>query len=86
MGPQKRLRRGAGVITGAIMDQKHMRLGVRQDHLQEGLVTVRVKPALDALIKQASREILNGAKYFGAFARKVSANPWPPAKKPARSR
>ena len=68
MRQQKRLGRGARVITGAIMDQKHVRLGLIQDHLQEGLVTVRVKPALDTLIEQPPREIFNSAKDLVAFA------------------
>jgi len=42
--------------------------GVSQDHAQEPLGTVRGTPALDPLIKQASRDILNGAKHFVAFA------------------
>jgi len=50
------------------MDEKQGLCGVLQDHLQEPLGTFRVKPTLDALIKQAPREILNGAKYFVAFA------------------
>jgi len=50
MGQQKRLRRGARVITGASMDPKQVRRGLGHDPLQEGVVTVRVKPALDALL------------------------------------
>src|SRR6516165_600374 len=68
MGEQKRLRCSAGVITGAIMDQKQVRRGLGHDPLQKGLVTFRVKPALDALIEQTPGEILNGAKDFVAFA------------------
>src|SRR4051794_35814168 len=49
------------------MDQKQMLCGVRQDHTQKLLVTVRGKPALNALIEQTPREILNGAKHFVAF-------------------
>ncbi len=54
--------------TGAIMDQKHMILGVIQDHLQEGLGTFRVQPALDALREQPPGEICNGSEDFVAFA------------------
>src|SRR6516162_1578495 len=68
MRQQECLSRGAGVITGTIMDQKHVRLGLIQDHLQEGLVTCRVKPALDTLIEQPPREIFNSAKDLVAFA------------------
>ena len=50
------------------MDEKQGLRGLLHDHLQEPLVTFRVKPPLDTLIKQASREILNGAKHFVAFA------------------
>src|SRR5262245_65462008 len=68
MGQQKRLRRGTGVITGPIMDQKQVLRGLCHDPLQEGLVTVRVKPALDALIEQTPRKILNGAEDLIPFA------------------
>src|SRR5438132_2519523 len=68
MSQKKCLRRGASVIAGAIVDQKHVCWGLLQDHLQEGLVTCRVKPVLDALIKQTPREIFNGAKDLVAFA------------------
>src|SRR6516162_1736766 len=68
MGCQKSLGCCTGMIPCPIMDEKQGLCGVIQDHLQEPLVTFRVKPTLDALIKQAPREILNGAKYFVAFA------------------
>src|SRR3954454_8756089 len=68
MGCQKSLGCCTGMIPCHIMDEKQGLCGVLQDHLQEPLVTFRVKPTLDALIKQAPREILNGAKYFVAFA------------------
>ena len=67
MGQQKRLRRGAGVITGAIMDQKQVRRGLCHDPLQKGSA-FRVKPALDALIEQTPGEILNGAEDFVTLA------------------
>ena len=44
MAQQKRLRRGAGVLPGAIMDQKQVRRGLGHDPLQEGLVTPMGKP------------------------------------------
>src|SRR5438132_12786069 len=67
MRRQKRLGRGARVITSAIVDQKQVLWGVRHDHLQEPLVTFRVEAALDALIKQTPRKILNGPKHLVAF-------------------
>src|SRR5262249_30355359 len=67
MGQQQRLRCGAGVITGAIMDQKQVRRGVGHAPLQAGLVTFRVKPALDTLSEQTPGAIRNGAKDFGPF-------------------
>src|SRR5713101_6493036 len=68
MGCQKSLGCGTGVIPCPIMDEKQGLRGLLQDHLQEPLVTFRVEPTLDALIKQAPREILNGAKHFVSFA------------------
>src|SRR4030095_10744681 len=65
---KKLLCRLAGVIPSPIMDYKEVLRGVGQDHLQELLVTVRSKPALDALIEHTSGEILNGAKHFVPFA------------------
>ena len=56
------------MIPRPIMDQKQVLRGLRHDRLQERLVTFRGKAALDALIEQAPREILNGAKDFVAFA------------------
>src|SRR5437879_2699308 len=50
------------------MDEKHVLLGLCQDRLLERAVTVRGKSAVDALIEQASREILNRAKHFVSFA------------------
>ncbi len=50
------------------MDEKQGLRGLLHDHLQEPLVTFRVKPTLDALVKQAPRERLNGAKHFVSFA------------------
>jgi hypothetical protein len=41
--------------------------GLRQDGLHKRLVTIRGKPSLEALIEQASREILKGAKDLIAF-------------------
>src|SRR5712692_3500963 len=41
--------------------------GLAHDHRQERLVTFRGESALDALIKQASREILNGTQDLVAF-------------------
>src|SRR5215468_10941911 len=68
MGCEKCLSRCARVIASAIVDQKQVRRGLCHDHLQERLVTVRVKPAFNALREQAPREILNGAKHLVAFA------------------
>src|SRR5216684_3466459 len=68
MGRQKGLRRCTGVLTGAIVDQKQMWRGLRQDRLEERLVTFRMKPALDALREETSREICHGSKDFVAFA------------------
>src|SRR5262244_221649 len=68
MGCQKSLGGCTGVIPCPIMDEKQGLRGLLHDPLQEPLVTFRVKPTLDPLIKQASREILNGAKHFVAFA------------------
>src|SRR6266581_3886556 len=67
MRRQKRLGRGTRVITSAIVDQKQVLWGVRHDHLQEPLVTFRVESALDALIEQTPRKILNGPKHLVAF-------------------
>src|SRR5438093_13712193 len=50
------------------MAEKQGLRGLLHDHLQEPLVTFRVQPTLDALIKQAPREILNGTKHFVSFA------------------
>src|SRR3979409_976123 len=68
MRRKKLLDRLAGVIACPIMDEKQMLLGLCQDHLQEALITVRGKPALNTLREQAPREILNGAKDLIAFA------------------
>src|SRR5215470_3470834 len=68
MGCEKCLSRCARVIASAIVDHKQVRRGLCHDHLQERLVTSRVKPALDALKEQTPGEILNGPKYFVAFA------------------
>src|SRR4030095_2648753 len=68
MGCQKSLGCCTGVVPCPIMDEKQGLRGLHHEHLQEPLVTVRVKPTLDALIKQAARDILNGAKHFVAFA------------------
>src|SRR5882672_7011906 len=57
----------AGMIPRPIMDEKQVLRGVGQDGAQERLVTVRGKPSLDALIEQASRERLHGAKDLVAF-------------------
>ncbi len=65
---QKLRGRLAGMIPRPIMDEKQVLRGVGQDGAQERLVTVRGKASLDALIEQASREILNGAKDLVAFA------------------
>src|SRR2546425_3132888 len=64
---QKLRGRLAGMIPRSIMDEKHMLRGVGQDGAQERVVTVGGKPSLDALIEQASREILNGPKDLVAF-------------------
>src|SRR5438128_4871693 len=68
MRRQKGLRRGTGVIPRPIMDQKQVCVGLGQDHLQERVVTVRVEAALEALIEQTPRKILNGPKDLVAFA------------------
>ena len=68
MGSQKRLRRGTGVRAGAIVDQKQVLLRLLQNPLQEGLVTFRVKPTLDALTEQTPGERVNRPKHFVAFA------------------
>src|SRR5262245_44337478 len=62
MDDQKRLGRGAGVITSAIVDQKQMVRGLSQDHLSERLVTFRMKPTLNALRAETPREIFHRAK------------------------
>src|SRR6266446_921165 len=74
MGRQKGLRRCTGVITGAIVDQKQMLRGLRQDRLEERLVTFRIKPTLDALREETPREIFNGSKDFVAFALATGGN------------
>src|SRR5438309_1525045 len=56
------------MIPCPIMDEKQGLRGLLHEHLQEPLVTFRVKATLDTLIKQAPREILNGAKHFVSFA------------------
>src|SRR4030095_14205395 len=65
---QKGLGRCTGVIAGAIVDQKQVLRGLCQDHLQERMVTCRVKPTLDALKEQTPGEIVNRSKYLVAFA------------------
>src|SRR5215831_9068154 len=64
---QKLRRRLTGMIPRPIMDEVQVCRGVRQDSPPERLITVRSKPSLDALIEQASREILNSAKDLVAF-------------------
>ena len=54
MALQKLLGRLAGVIPRPIVDQKQGCGGLLEDHLQERLVTVRVKPAFNALIAYRS--------------------------------
>ena len=49
------------------MDEKQVFGGLAHDHRQERWVTFRGTSALDALIKQASREILHGAQDLVAF-------------------
>src|SRR5215510_1926199 len=68
MGCQKSLGCCTGVIPCAIMDETQGLRGVLHDPLPEPVGTFRVKPPLDALIQQASREILHGAKHFVALA------------------
>src|SRR6266850_7308377 len=68
MGCQKSLGCCTGVIPCPIMDEKQGLRGLLHDLLQEPLVTFRIKPTLDTLIKQPAREIFNGAKHFVAFA------------------
>src|SRR5262245_14499400 len=68
MGYHKSLSCCTGVVPCPVMDEKQVLCGLLHEHLQEPLVTFRVKPPLDTLIKQASRAILNGAKHFVAFA------------------
>src|SRR5438132_13571022 len=68
MGCQKSLGCCTGMIPCPIMDEQQGLRGLLHDHLQEPLVTFRVQPTLYALIKQAPREILNGAKHFVSFA------------------
>src|SRR5215831_7692909 len=68
MGCHKSLSCCTGVVPCPVMDEKQVLCGLLHEHLQEPLVTVRVKPTLDTLIKQASRAILNGTKHFVAFA------------------
>src|SRR5215467_2830526 len=65
---QKRFGRCTSVIAGAIVDQKQVLRGLCHDHLQERLVTVRVKPALDTLKEQTPGEIFNRPKHLVAFA------------------
>src|SRR5260370_42695789 len=65
---KKLLGRLTGVIPCPIMDEKQMFGGVSQNHLQDRLVTVRGKPAINTLREQTPREILNGPKDFVAFA------------------
>src|SRR5882724_4877367 len=67
-GRQKGLRRGTGVRTGAIVDQKQMRRGLSQARLEARLVTFCITPALDAVREETSREICNGSKDLVAFA------------------
>src|SRR5438552_12431844 len=50
------------------MDQKHVFVGLGQDHLQKRVVTVRVEAALETLREQTPRKILNGPKDLVAFA------------------
>src|SRR5215831_10563925 len=68
MGCHKSLSCCTGVVPCPVMDEKQVLCGLLHEHLQEPLVTVRVKPTLDTLIKQASRAILNNTKHFVTFA------------------
>src|SRR5712691_7758257 len=76
MRRQKRLGRGARVITSAIVDQKQVLGSLRHDHLQEPLITFRVESALDALIEQTPRKIRNGPKDLVAFALPTGGHLW----------
>ena len=68
MRRQKCFGRCTGVIAGAIVDQKQVRRGLCQDHLQERLGTFRVQPTLDALKEQTPGERVNRPKDLVAFA------------------
>jgi hypothetical protein len=65
MGQHKRLHRGAGVITGALIDQKQVLHGLCHDPLLECLVTFRVKPAFDVLREQTPGELQLGQALGG---------------------
>src|SRR5207249_7974695 len=57
-----------GMIPCAIMDEKQVLCGLPHEHLQEPLITYRVKAAFDALIEQTPRDVFNRPKDFVAFA------------------
>jgi hypothetical protein len=65
MGQHKRLGRGAGMITGALIDQKQVFHGLCHDPLQECLLTFRVKPALDVLKELTPGELQPGQALGG---------------------
>ncbi len=69
MGFEEVRGRLAGVISSPIMDEKQVFPGVSHDHLHKCLVTVGVESALDALIKQTPRAMVNSPVHLGAFAR-----------------
>jgi hypothetical protein len=68
IGGKKLLGRLAGMLPCPIMDAKQMLLGLGQDRLHERLVRFRGETTLDALIKQAAREIRNSPQNFVALA------------------
>src|SRR4029077_16403965 len=75
MRRQKGRGRGTRVISGPIVDQKQVLGGLRHDHLQERLVTVRVEAVLDALREQTPRKILDRPKDLVAFALATGSHP-----------
>jgi hypothetical protein len=58
----------AGMIACAILNDKEMLRGLRQDVAQEGGIAVRVEPPCLRLGEEASREIVDEAKDLVRFA------------------